>query len=290
MKIRITGISGYLGIGIANELRKSGHEVTGIERRLIYGSVSVLAKEIESSDVIINLAGAPILQRWTERTKRLIHESRARTTRNLVQAINSLPVEKQPKKFISASAVGIYKAGFLHDENSTNFDSGFLGTVATDWEKPTIDLPLSVQKVIFRIGIVIGREAKTITNLIMPFKFGLGATIGNGKQVFPYVHEKDVINGFVWAVEMLNKNGIFNLVAPEIISNKDFTKVLAKSLNRTAFFSIPEFVLKMVLGEAAVLLTESPAVEPKNLQEAGFEFAYSEIDSALKDILSSTNK
>jgi uncharacterized protein len=289
LKIRITGISGYLGIGIAGELRKLGHEVSGIERRLIYGSVSVLAKEIESFDVIINLAGAPILQRWTERTKRLIHESRARTTRNLVQAINSLPADKQPKKFISASAVGIYKAGFLHDENSTNFDTGFLGTVATDWEKPTNDLPLSVQKVIFRIGIVIGKEAKTITNLITPFKFGLGATIGNGKQAFPFVHEKDVIKAFVWAVEDLNKNGVFNLVAPEKISNKDFTKALAKILNRPAFLAIPFFVLKIALGEAAVLLTESPAVEPKNLIDARFKFEFPVIEIALSDIIKSDN-
>ncbi len=285
MKIRITGISGYLGIGIAGELRKLGHEVSGIERRLIYGSVSALAKEIESSDVIINLVGAPILQRWTERTKRLIHESRARTTRNLVQAIHSLPADKQPKKFISASAVGIYKAGFLHDEKSTNFDTEFLGTVATDWEKPTTELPLGIRKVIFRIGIVIGKDAKTITNLIMPFKFGLGATIGNGKQAFPFVHGSDVIKAFVWAVEDLNKYGVFNLVAPTQISNRDFTKALAKTLNRSAIFKIPEFVLKLVLGEAAVLLTEAPAVEPKNLLGAGFEFEYSEIEKALNDIL-----
>lgn len=285
MKIRITGISGYLGIGIANELRKLGHEVAGIDRKLIYGSVSVLANEIESSDAIINLAGAPILQRWTDRKKRLIHESRARTTRNLVHAINSLPAGKQPKKFISASAVGIYKSGGLHNENSTNFDSGFLGTVATDWEKPTNDLPLSVQKVIFRIGIVIGKDAKTITNLIMPFKFGLGATIGNGKQAFPFVHESDVIKAFVWAIEDFNQNQILNLVAPTQISNRDFTKALAKALNRPAILTIPEFVLKLIMGEAAVLLTESPAVEPKNLLDAGFEFQYIDINSALREII-----
>ncbi len=174
MKIRITGISGYLGIGIANELRRLGHEVVGIERKLIYGSTSALTREIENSDIIINLAGAPILQRWTDRTKRLIHESRSRTTQNLVRAINSLPEERRPKKFISASAIGIYKAGFLHNENSSNFDTGFLGLVVKDWEKPLNDLPSNTQKVVFRIGIVIGKEAKTITNLLLPFKMGIG--------------------------------------------------------------------------------------------------------------------
>lgn len=285
MKIKITGASGYLGIEISNELKKQGHEVSGIERKLIYGSSSILSKEIENTDAIINLAGAPILQRWTKRKKRLIYESRVRTTRNLVKAINDLPKEKQPKKFISASAMGIYKSGFTHNETSTKYDEGFVGMVAKDWENATNELPLTVQKNIFRIGLVIGKNAKTITNLLLPFKLGLGATIGNGKQPFPFVHENDVIRAFIWAVEQSNKGGTFNLVAPENITNRDFTKALAKSLNRPAIFSIPVFVLKLLLGEASVLLTEAPEVEPINLLESGFIFNYSTIDSALKDII-----
>jgi uncharacterized protein (TIGR01777 family) len=288
LKIRITGISGYLGIAISEELKKQGHEVSGIERKLIYGSLAILSKEIEGSDVIINLAGAPILQRWTKRTKRLIHESRVRTTRNLVLAINTLPKKKQPVKFISASAIGIYKPGFKHDESSTNFNPGFVGIVAKDWEDASNELPATIQKNIFRIGLVLGKNAKTITNLLLPFKLGLGSTLGNGKQPFPFVHEKDVISAFVWAVEDFHKNGTFNLVAPESISNKDFTKSLAKMLNRPALFSIPGFALKMVLGEAAVLLTESPEVEPKKLLEEGFEFEFPGINEALEEILNTS--
>jgi uncharacterized protein len=289
LEIRVTGMSGYLGRSISEELQKNGHEVLGIERKLIYGSLNKLSKQIEGADVIINLAGAPILQRWSERKKRLIHESRVRTTRNLIEAINALPKDKQPKKFISASAIGIYKSGFLHDESSTNFDEGFVGKVVQDWENSSSELPENIQKNIFRIGLVLGKEAKTITNLLLPFKLGLGATLRNGKQSFPFVHERDVTRAFVWAVEDFDKNGIFNLVAPENISNKEFTKALAKALNRPAIFSIPEFVLKMVLGEAAVLLTESPTVEPRNLLEAGFEFRYPDIESTISEILKSDN-
>jgi len=285
LKIRITGISGYLGIGISEELRKHGHEVAGIERKLIYGSPAILTKEIEGADVVINLAGAPILQRWTNRKKTLIYESRVRTTRNLVQAINALPKEKQPKKFITASAIGIYKSVYIHDENSTNFDEGFVGKVVQDWENATSELPEYIQKNIVRIGLVLGKEAKTITNLLLPFKLGLGATLGNGKQSFPFVHEKDVFRAFVWAVEDFNKNGTFNLVAPESITNKEFTKALAKALNRPAIFSIPGFVIKLVLGEAAVLLTESPGVEPKVLLEKGFAFQFPTVEMALNEIL-----
>ncbi len=285
LKVKITGASGFLGKGISDELIKKGFEVSRIERKLIYGSTINLSKEVENADIIINLAGAPILQRWTVRKKRLIHESRARTTLNLVRAINALPKEKQPKKFISASAIGIYKSGFTHDESSSNFDNGFIGIVVKDWETASSELSPSVQKNIFRIGLVLGKNAKTITNLLLPFKLGLGATIGRGKQPFPFVHEKDVIRAFVWAVEEFDKSGIFNIVAPEKISNKEFTKALAKAVNRPAIFAIPVFVLKMVLGEAAILLTESPEVEPKNLLDEGFVFEYTTIESALTEII-----
>jgi uncharacterized protein (TIGR01777 family) len=289
MKIKITGISGYLGISISDELKKQGHEVTGIERKLIYGSPAILSKEIENTDVIINLAGAPVFQRWTKRNKKLIYESRIRTTGNLVQAINALQEENQPKKFISASAIGIYKPGFNHDEKSSNFDDGFIGTVAKDWEDASNELSSNVKKTIFRIGLVLGKNAKTITNLLLPIKLGLGATLGNGKQPFPFIHEKDVIRAFVWAVNNLTKSGTFNLVSPESITNKDFTKALAKALNRPAIFSIPGFVLKMFLGEAAVLLTQSPEVEPMNLLEEGFRFNYPDINLALTEILKTDN-
>ena len=285
MKIKLTGASGYLGLEISNELRKQGHEVTGIQRKLIYGSTDNLSKEIENTDVIINLAGAPIFQRWTKRKKTLIYESRVRTTRNLVAAINTLSKEKRPGKFISASAIGIYKPGFSHNESSTNFDDGFVGTVAKDWENATSELPANIQKNIFRIGIVLGKNAKTIKNLLLPFKLGLGAPLASGNQAFPFIHEKDVVSAFIWAVNDLNHSGTFNLVAPVNISNKEFTKALAKHLNRPAFLIIPEFVLNVVLGEAAMLLTKGAEVHPFHLLEAGFQFQYPDIKKTLEEIV-----
>ena len=285
MKIKITGASGYLGKTISNLLIEKGHEVSGIERKLLYGPVLNLQAEIRKSDVIINLAGAPILQRWTEKNKAEILDSRVKTTQNLIKAINNLPSDEQPKKLISASAIGIYKSGFSHDETSQNFDEGFVGNVVKQWEAASSDLSPNVQRDIFRIGLVLGKEAKTITNLLLPFKLGLGATLGNGKQAFPFVHETDVARAFAWCIEDLNKNRTFNLVAPENISNKDFTKALAKSLNRPAIFSIPEFVINAVLGEAAGLLIEGAEVEPRNLLESGFEFQYPTIEAVLKEIV-----
>ncbi len=285
LKIKITGASGYLGTNISNLLIEKGHEVSGIERKLLYSSIKDLQAEIRNCDAIINLAGAPILQRWTGKNKAIILESRVKTTQNLVQAVNNLPSKEQPKKFISASAIGIYKAGFSHNETSQNFDDGFVGNVVKQWEAASGGLSSNVQLNIFRIGLVLGKEAKTITNLLLPFKLGLGATLGNGQQAFPFVHLTDLARAFVWCIEDLNKNEIFNLVAPENISNKDFTKMLAKALHRPAIFAIPEFVLKAVLGEAANLLIEGAEVEPRNLLNAGFEFQYPTIKSALEEII-----
>lgn len=285
MQIRITGINGYLGSMLASGLKSSGHKVAGIDRNLLYGKKTVLSEEIKGSDIVINLAGAPILQRWTTANKKNIYNSRVETTTNLIAAINLVNLEERPKKFISASAIGIYKTGVTHNESSTNFDEGFIGNVVKEWEKPVKDLPVDVQKVIFRIGLVIGKNAKTISKQLLPFKLGLGAKIGNGKQAFPFIHEKDLLRAFIWAVEDYHKDNTFNLVAPKSINNKEFTSAFAQNLNRPAFFTIPEFAIKLALGEAAVLLTQSPKVLSEKIQEAGFQFTYPDIHSALKEIL-----
>ncbi|MGE0019551.1 MAG: TIGR01777 family oxidoreductase [Draconibacterium sp.] len=285
MNIKITGQSGYLGSVITKELSARGHIVTAISRNALYGDVDLLKDKLSNADVIIHLAGSPILTRWNTKNKLIITESRVVTTQNLVKAIKKLNPDARPKKFIQASAIGIYKAFENHNENSQSFDKGFVGKVVQQWEKASEDLPDEINRTILRIGLVIGKKAKTITNLLLPFQLGLGAKIGNGKQPFPFIHDADVAGAFLWVTENDSASGIYNLVAPQQISNRDFTKALAKTLNRPAIFAIPEFVLKLVLGEAALLLTDIPCVIPENLISAGFEFRYPDIESALKEII-----
>ncbi|MFV0591629.1 MAG: TIGR01777 family oxidoreductase [Draconibacterium sp.] len=282
-KIVITGRSGYLGSLISCELERKGFAVTGIARAKL-SRTDQLADEIRSAWAVINLAGAPILQRWSPKNKQLIYESRVVTTKNLVQTINDLPVEQRPKKFISASAIGIYKAGKLHTESSKNHDTGFVGKVVHDWEAPIPNLPPDVQQTIFRIGPVIGKQSQLITQLLLPFKLGLGATIGPGKQAFPFVHANDLVSAFAWAIENNPGNETFNLVAPEKISNKTFTQKLAKKLHRPAFLFIPEFALKLIYGEAADILITAPEVSAEKILAAGFCFKYPTIDLALDEI------
>ncbi|WP_319227482.1 TIGR01777 family oxidoreductase [Draconibacterium orientale] len=285
MKIKLTGSNGYIGRLISSELLKKGHAVSGINRDLLYGASTNLQKELRNADVIINLAGAPILQRWTAENKKNIYNSRVVTTRNLVKAIIELPENERPKKVVSASAIGLYRSGDSHTEKSTNFDDGFVGEVVKDWENELRVLPMNVQTIVFRLGIVFGKEAKTIQNMLLPFKLGLGGKIGSGEQAFPFIHEQDVVNAFVWAAETLETSDTFNLTAPESISNKEFTQTFARQVNRPAFFTIPAFALKLVFGKAAQLLTQSPKVSSRKLLNAGFNFEYPTIKATLQNII-----
>ncbi len=285
LEVKITGYNGYLGQLIANELSSKNYRVSGINRNLLFTENEQIKRELKNIDVVINLAGAPILQRWTAANKKQIYDSRIVSTRNLVSAIHQLEPDERPKQFISASAVGIYNPGKIHDESSTDFDSGFVGQVVKDWEAASEDLPADVQRVIFRIGIVLGKEAKSVKKLILPTKSGLAATLGNGKQAFPFIHEKDLVRAFLFVLSSYPKNEIFNLVAPDQIDNKTFTRLFAKQLNRPSLFSIPSFFLKAALGEAATLLTEGAQVIPRKLQRAGFRFKYPTINETLHNIL-----
>ena len=285
MKIKLTGSNGYIGRLISSELLKKGHAVSGINRDLLYGASTNLQKELRNADVIINLAGAPILQRWTAENKKNIYNSRVVTTRNLVKAIIELPENERPHKVVSASAIGLYRSGDSHTEESTNFDDGFVGEVVKDWENELSALPMNVPTIVFRLGIVFGKEAKTIQNMLLPFKLGLGGKIGSGEQAFPFIHEQDVVNAFVWATETLETSDTFNLTAPETISNKEFTQTFARQLKRPAFFTIPAFALKLVFGKAAQLLTQSPKVSSRKLLNAGFNFEYPTIKATLQNII-----
>ncbi len=289
MKVKITGSTGYLRKVLSDQLEQNNHIVKGIARELLYGPATDLANDIAGYDAIINLAGAPILQQWTKKNKEVICNSRIKTTSNLVLALGLLPTEKRPNRFISASAVGIYKAGSIHDETSNQFDCGFLGKVVKDWEAETLKLPENIEKVIFRIGIVLGGESKIIKMMLPLFSLGLGGKIGKGTQPFPFIHEKDLASAFQQATEGILPSGTYNLVAPQQITNKEFTKAFAKKINRPSLFALPGFIAKLVLGEASTLLLNNPAILPVALQKNGFVFQFPDIENTLNNLLAKKN-
>jgi len=284
MRIAISGVRGYMSKNLCAELNKLHHTIIPLERHILYDK-NELIKRIADTEVVINLAGAPILQRWTKTNKSEIYISRIETTKNITNAINNLPDQKKPKLFISASAIGIYTSNLVHTEESELFSSDFVGKVVNDWEKASAELSPAVRKVIFRIAPVIGKEAQIINKILPIFKAGLGGKIGTGKQPFPFIHITDVVNAILWSIQNPEAQGIYNLSAPENITNKQFTRTMSKLIGIPAFFTIPGFVIKLAYGKAASLLLESPIVYPQRLINAGFIFIYPDIHTCLNEII-----
>ena len=216
MKIAISGSNGYIARNLIRRLVAAQHEIIPIKRSML-NDVDQLAELLSGTSVVINLAGAPILVRWTEANKNEILRSRVDTTQNIVRAINSLPEDKRPSVYISASAVGIYSSDKVHTEESTSFSTDFVGEVVKGWENASKELSPSVRKVVFRIGLILGKGAKTIQNLVPVIKMGLGGKIGTGKQPFPFVHIDDATKAIIWSIENQKAHGIYNMTKPNII-------------------------------------------------------------------------
>lgn len=286
MKVVLTGANGYIGQNIKQTLQLKGFEVIAIDRTLLYGHHLKLAKELANTHTVINLAGAPILKRWTKKNKTIIYNSRVSTTRNLCKAINALPHEKRPTNFISASAIGIYRPDVRHDETSSKYANHFAARVIDDWEDTLAELPDTVRKTIFRIGVVLGKDSQFIKQVLPIFKFGLGGKLGSGEQAFPFIHIDDLVSAFTQAITDDSFFGIYNLVAPQQINNKSLTKALGKQLNRPTFIPVPGFLLYLAFGQASTLILENPVVTPRRLKSKDFNFQYPTIESCLKHIFS----
>lgn len=285
MKIAITGASGYIGTNIIRELERRNISIIPINRELLYEDPDELAKVIAGVHAIINLAGAPILQRWTKKNKIIIYNSRIVTTKNLIKAIHSLPPVEQPKVFVSASATGIYRENIEHDETSSKYANSFAARVIDDWEDSLADLDTSIRLVIFRTGIVLGKNSQTMKKLLPLFKLGLGGKIGNGKQPFPFIHIDDVVKAYVSAVEGESFFGIYNLVAPEQVTNLEFTHELAMQLKRPAIFIISPFMLKFIFGRAASIILKNAYVVPQKLIDQNFKYQAPTLETCLQKIV-----
>jgi uncharacterized protein len=284
MKIHISGSSGYLGSVISEELKKNGHTVYAIGRRLLYEPAEQLANYLAGTDAVIHLAGAPIIRRWTEKNKKEIKDSRVVTAGNLAAAIALLKPESRPSKVISASGVSIFASGQFHTEESTSYDSGFLGQTVKELEQAWEKLPAGIELTIFRMAAVLGKNSPPIKKMYLPFIMGVGGKVGNGKQPFPFVHEADVARAYTWAVENSGTGGLFILAAPNRVNNAEFTDALGKALHRPALFTIPAAALKLIYGKSSEVLIHSPAVYPGRLLNKGFSFKYEDIEQTLKQI------
>jgi uncharacterized protein (TIGR01777 family) len=242
------------------------------------------AEALRDADAVIHLAGEPVAQRWTPLVKQKISASRIESTRNLVLGLARLA--KRPQTLICASAIGYY--GSRGDEvlrESSGPGSDFLAGVCSEWEKTARDAEsLGVRVVSIRTGIALDARGGALARMLPPFRMGIGGRLGNGRQWMSWIHLNDLAGLFRHA--LLNPlRGPVNGVAPNPVSNSDFTRELAAALHRPALFPVPKLALKMLFGEMSEVLLASQRVVPQAAEGAAFRFQFAELGPALADIL-----
>ena len=267
MRVAMTGGSGFVG----TKLQSHFGEIVLLGRD---ESVEQIVQKLQNVDVVINLAGAPIIKRWSQGYKKILLQSRIETTRRLVEALNQTNV----KHFISTSAIGIYPNDKKCDESCTQIADDFLGDLAHQWE---IEAMRATQPTtILRFGVILGKEGGALAQMVTPFQWGVGGTIGDGKMMTSWIDIDDLVKIYDFVIQK-GITGIINAVSPSPVSNKTFTKALGSVLHRPTLFPLPRFVLRLIYGEASSVLTDSKEVYPKRLEKEGFVFAYPQIEASL---------
>jgi len=278
--IAVTGASGFVGTNIQRFFTTLGYKILVIPREVLNNKTK-LEEIISSSDIVINLAGANIINRWTESYKKLLYSSRIDTTSKIVDAIKN--VSNKPKLLISTSAVGIYDNKSTYDENG-NKANDFLANLCQEWENKALEAKeFGVKVSIFRFGIVLGKNGGALEKMLTPFKMGVGGVIGTGKQAFSFIHIDDLMHAYKFVIENEHEN-VFNLTAPCPTTNKGLTLALGKTLKRPTILPLPEFVLNIIFSEGAKVLTDGQSVVPKNLEDLGFEFRFKTIEETIEDL------
>ncbi len=298
MKLLISGSHGLVGTHAMRVLTSRGHTLTPLVRR--YASersakVAWLPRDnmietwkIQEMQGVIHLAGESIAGgRWTAERKESIRQSRVEGTALLARTIASMP--RPPKVFLCASAVGIYgdRGEEWVDEDSSP-GRGFLTDVCRDWEaaaQPAIDA--GIRTVFLRLGLVLSTTGGVLAKMMPAFRFGLGGTLGTGGQYMSWIGLPDVSNAMAFILENPGVSGPVNLVAPNPVTNREFTKCLASAMHRPAFLPVPATALRLLFGRemANECFLPSTRVKPAVLTRAGFEFRFTELGSALPSLL-----
>jgi len=297
MKILVSGSHGLVGKALVHSLTTDSHEVVKLVRAdRSFGNFEIEwhpnhgtidAERLEGFDAVVHLAGESIASgRWTDEKKRAIRDSRVKGTALLSETLSSL--SRPPSVFVSASAIGYYgdRGDELLAENSAPGDQ-FLSSVCVEWENAT--RPASekgIRTACARFGIILDQHGGALAKMLMPFRMGIGGRVGSGKQWMSWIALDDVVNGLKFVLADNTIEGPVNFVAPNPVTNAEFTKTLGRILSRPTLFPVPEFAARLAFGEMAdALLLSSQRVDPGVLEDNGFLFNWPTLDAALRNIL-----
>lgn len=290
MKILITGGTGLIGKKLCSVLLQQGHELTILTRRPAV--VPTQCKAILSLnewqpetiyDAVINLAGEPIVDKaWTEKRKKCLWDSRVSLTQELVKHIEA--ANQKPKVLISGSAIGYYgNTGDVIVDETSSVGSDFGAKLCSAWENEA--LKANIRVCILRTGLVLDSSGGIFKKMLLPFKLGLGGCIGDGKQWMSWIHIDDYVAILIQLLNNENAQGVYNMIAPEPVTNEQFTKILATKLSRPAFFNIPAWFLKSILGERSELVLGGQYVSSDKIKELDYQFNYPNLDNAVESLL-----
>ena len=293
-KILVSGVSGPIGAALLPSLRTCGYKITRLVRGPATGKDQIswnpgqpIAPEAVSGfDAVIHLAGESIVGRWTDEKKRKIRESRVAGTTTLAQALAQ--AKEKPQVFVCSSAIGYYgdRGNEVLNEQSAP-GTGFLPDVCREWEAATeAAARAGIRTVQIRTGVVLSPKGGALEKMLTPFKVGVGGKIGSGQQWMSWIDVQDMVGAIHHILDRNSLQGPVNMVAPQPVTNAEFTKTLASVLSRPAIFPVPAFVVKLAFGEMGeTVLLGSQLVEPAQLVRSGYSFRYSALRASLENIL-----
>lgn len=301
-RIVITGATGLIGKKLVKTLIERGDEVIVFSRnakkaKSIFPKVRECVEwnyqhpeqwksKLENTDAVIHLAGINLFsKRWNDEFKRTVLESREVSTKNLVDAIKSCT--NKPEVFVSASGIGYYGDCWetILNENSPK-GNDFLADVCEVWEDESENVEVSgVRSVQVRTGLVLSTEDGALKQMLPAFKLFVGGPLGNGKQWSSWLHIDDIVGIYLHAIDNKNLSGAVNAASPNPVRMKEFASTLGKVLKRPSLFPVPIFILRLVVGEAAEVVTASQRVDPEKLLNTGYQFKFNNLEAALLDLL-----
>jgi uncharacterized protein (TIGR01777 family) len=279
MRVTVLGASGFIGRRLCAALRARGDIVVEASLRDPAGA----AKASSDSNVVVNLAGAPVSVRWTRASKDAMTSSRVDLPRRYLAALAA--IEDRPRRYVSASAIGYYGTGrdATFVETSPPGDD-FLAQLCVRWEAvadEAAELGMRVAKV--RTGLVLGPEGGVLAQLLPLFRLGLGGVVAGGDQWYSWIHADDQVGIYLHAID--GADGALNATAPKPVTNRDFTRALARAVRRPAILPVPAFGPKLLLGEGALIVNEGQRVLPQRTLSSGYVFRHPDLDEALSSLL-----
>ncbi|MFS0723440.1 TIGR01777 family oxidoreductase [Paenibacillus sp. 1P07SE] len=297
MKVAVTGGSGFVGSRLVDALLERGDEVWIITRskdsvkksheRLHIATWDELdsgPRQLDGVEAIVNLAGESINQRWTDKAKKRILNSRLEAADRIAKLTHSLA--RRPAVVVNASGVSIYGTSEheTFDETSKARLTDFLAHVVDQWEAAADKIETD-RLVKLRVSLVLGRDGGAFPLMALPYRLFGGGRVGSGRQPVSWIHMDDMVNLILFCIDNDAAEGPVNASSPDPVTNDQFGRAIARAMGRPHWFPVPSVLMKMLFGELSVLLLEGQRVLPRRAQEHGFEFRYPTVDLAMKDLV-----